>query len=105
MNLVLPATSDAPHYDFSATLEGKLLTFELRWNERSGSWFLSLFDAAGAVIFSGRRVVLGTNLLGRSSDERLPPGQLLAFDTSGANLEAGRNDLGIRVQILYAEAS
>jgi hypothetical protein len=103
--LILAAAADAPHFDFSSTLEGKLLTFEFRWNERSGAWFLSLFDDTGAPIFSGRRVVLGADLLGRSADSRLPPGMLIAYDTSGANLEAGRNDLGGRVKILYVEAS
>lgn len=103
--LILAAASDAPHYDFSVTLEGKLLTFEFRWNERSGAWFLSLFDDTGAPIVSGRRVVLGADLLGRSSDARLPPGTLLAYDTSGANLDAGRADLGGRVQILYVESA
>lgn len=105
MSLVLPVGSDAPHYDFSSALEGKLLTFEVRWNERSGAWFLSLYDSTGEPIFSGRRVVLGTNLLGRSADSRLPPGTLIAYDTSGANLDAGRNDLGGRVQLLYVEAT
>lgn len=105
MPLILSAGSDAPHYDFSATLEGRLFTFELRWNERSGAWFLSLFEANGAPIFSGRRVVIGTNLLGRSADARLPRGTLLAYDTSDANRDAGREDLGGRVQILYWEST
>jgi hypothetical protein len=103
--LVLAAASDAPHYDFSSTLEGKLLTLELRWNERSGAWFLALYDDTGAAIFSGRRVVLGADLLGRSSDARLPPGTLIAYDTSGANHDAGRDDLGTRVQLLYVEST
>jgi hypothetical protein len=103
--ILLAVVSDAPHYDFSSTLEGKLLTFELRWNERSGAWFLSLFDDTGAAIFSGRRVVLGADLLGRSSDSRLPPGMLIAYDASGADLDAGRNDLGSRVQLLYIEST
>jgi hypothetical protein len=104
MTLVLPATSDAPWYDFEATLEGSTYRFELRWNGRSGAWFLSLQDAAGDVIAAGRRVVLGAQLLGRSADARLPPGTLLAVDTSGTDEEAGRDELGERVQLVYVEA-
>lgn len=100
----LPVNSAAPHYRFSVTLEGKLLTFELRWNERSEAWFLSLFDADGAPIFSGRRVVLGANLLGRSADARLPRGILLAHDTSGASRDAGRDDLGTRVEVVFSSS-
>jgi hypothetical protein len=103
--LVLAADAAAPHYDFSTTLEGRVYTLELRWNGRSEAWFLSLFATDGTALLSGRRVVLGAALLGRSSDARLPPGTLIAYDTSGENRDAGRMDLGSRVQLLYVEAS
>jgi hypothetical protein len=102
--LVLPVTPEAPRYEFSCTLEGRTFSFEFAWNERSEAWFLTVRDADGVDLAAGRRVVLGANLLGRSASAALPPGMLLAVDTSGANTDTGRDDLGSRVKIVYVES-
>lgn len=103
--LVLPIDSEAPSYEFSCTLEGRTYTFDLTWNERSGAWFLSVRDTDGVDLVAGRRVVLGANLLGRSANAALPPGVLLAIDTSGTDTDAGPDDLGARVKLLYIESA
>jgi hypothetical protein len=103
--LVLPVRSDLPAYAFQVTLEGALYRFEIRWNDRDGLWSLSLYDKAGVLLVAGRKIVLGASLLGRSVDARLPPGAVLAMDTSGANVDAGQNDLGGRVSLLYYEST
>lgn len=102
--LVLPAHSDSAFYDFEVDLEGRTYTVELRWNARSAAWYLTLRDAAGAILVAGRKVVLGAGLLGRSPAPGLPPGGIVAIDTSGADLDPGRNDLGTRVALVYYEA-
>ena len=101
----LPARNDLTHYDFETDLEGAIYTLELYWNTRAGAWFLSISDASGNAIVSGRKVVLGSDLLGRAGRPAGPPGLLIAFDTSGANEEAGQADLGARVQLVYFESS
>lgn len=103
--LVLPFVADVPHFDFQAELEGATYTLELRWNERSSTWSLSIYGAAGETLAAGRSVVLGADLLGRSRKAGLPPGSLHVVDTSGKGLEAGRSDLGTRVQLVYVESS
>lgn len=105
MSLVIPITPDAPHFDLDVVLEGSSYRLELRWNERVGLWSLSVYDAAGTLLAAGRSVVLGAELLGRSGDARLPPGSLFAIDTSGKGAEAGRLDLGTRVQLIYIEST
>jgi hypothetical protein len=102
--LVLPVTAEAHAYEFSCTLEGRTYSFEFIWNDRSGAWFLTIRDTDGNDLAAGRRVVLGANLLGRSSNAALPPGVLLAVDTSRTDTEAGRDDLGARVKIVYIES-
>ncbi len=103
--LILPVDASAPHYDVQVVLEGATYLLELRWNERSSCWSLSIQDAAGEQLVSGRRIVLGANLLGRSADPRLPPGAIVAVDSSGTDQEAGRDDLGGRVQLFYIEST
>ncbi len=103
--LILPVDASAPHYDVQVVLEGATYLLELRWNERSTAWSLSISDVAGKLLVAGRRVVLGANLLGRSADARLPPGILVAVDSSGTDQEAGRDDLGGRVQLVYIEST
>lgn len=102
--ILLPADASAAHYDFSVALEGRTFGFEMRWNERSGAWFTTISRADGGVLAAGVRLVTGTRLLGRSADPELPPGALLVVDTSDEEREAGRNDLGTRVVLVYVEA-
>lgn len=103
--LILPAHHDAPFYDFEVDLEGRAYAFEFRWNERAAAWFMTVRDSLGNVLAAGRKVVLGAGLLGRTPDPRLPPGGVVAIDTSGRDQEAGRYDLGERVVIAYFEST
>jgi hypothetical protein len=102
--LTLPADPVLPAYDFEVELEGALYRFELHWNARDGAWFMSLYDANDEPLVAGRKVVLGADLLGHSADPRLPPGALLIIDTSGANEDPGRDDLGARCLLGYLES-
>jgi hypothetical protein len=103
--LALPADSADPSYAFEVELEGSLYRFELHWNDRDGAWFLSLYDATETLLVAGRKVVLGANLLGKSAEPALPPGLLLILDTSGANADPGRDDLGERCPLIYVEST
>lgn len=103
--LILPAHHAAPYYDFEVELEGRSYAFAFRWNERAGAWFMTVHDAAGIILVAGRKVVLGASLLGRSRNPALPPGGLVAIDTSGADIDAGRDDLGERVLVVYYEST
>lgn len=103
--LILPARSDVAFYDFEVDLEGRSYVFELRWNARAGLWFLTLRDAAGEVIVANRAVVLASRLTGGSADPRLPPGTIVAVDTGIENKDPGREDLGGRVLLVYAEST
>lgn len=103
--IVMPTRQDVPHYTFEIDLDGRTFGFEFLWNGRSGAWYFTVSDAVGTVLLAGRKVVLGFPLLNRFRDPRLPAGDLGAIDTSGQDLEAGLNDLGKRVKILYTPAA
>jgi hypothetical protein len=102
---VIPTRSDLPLYQQVTTLDGAdyLLTF--RYNARDFSWYLDLADQDGAAIVSGIHLVEGWDLLRRCVDPRRPPGLLMANDVTGAGGEAGPNDLGTRVELLYFTAA
>lgn len=104
--LTLPTlTGGTPHYSFRVSLDGGEYTLELHWNGRLEAWFLDITDVDGTVLESGIRVVVGWPLLARAVNEDMPPGQLVAVDTSGQDAEATLNDLGGRVQLVYTEAA
>lgn len=103
-DLILPVDSASEFYDLDVDLDGRAYRFELRWNPRAASWFITTYDATGELLVGPRRIVLGANLLGRGIDDRLPPGELLAVDTSSDGTDPTRDDLGTRVVLVYAEA-
>lgn len=103
--LVLPVRSDVPFYDFEIDLEGRTYRFEIRWNGRAEAWFLTIRNSAGDILVAGRKIVLGAGLAGRSRTEGLPPGVLVAVDTTDSDVDPGRYDLGRRVLLVYAEST
>jgi hypothetical protein len=93
-----------PFYEFSSTIDSIALTFNVRWNGRDLSWYFDVLDADRNPIVEGIKLVLGT-YLGRRVGARHPlflNGAFFAQDTSGANREAGFDDLGTRVRVYYA---
>lgn len=103
--LVLPTRTDVPLYSFTTQLEGVTYGFTFRWNGRDSAWYFDLSDSDGNPLLSGRKVVLGAFLLARFRTPGLPPGEMQAVDTSGANVDAGLDELGARVQLLYIEST
>jgi len=105
MKLALPLQPGVPAYTFFAVLDGVTYGFDVLWNDRSATFFMDITDVQGNEIVAGAKVVLGTTLFGRSPAVAMPPGQFILVDTSGADLDAGLNDLGNRVQVVYYSAS
>lgn len=103
--LVMPTRTDLPHYSFSIELEGVTYGFEFRWNLRDSAWYFDISDSSGTPLITGRKVALGAPLLRRFVLPGLPPGELVAYDSSGKGQEAGIDELGARVLLLYWESS
>ncbi len=85
---------------FSVLLAGEVFGVRVRWNGRDESWYMHLYDADGAAIRLGIRLVLGT-FFRSNSDPRFPKGSLRMVDTSGQGVEARFDDLGVRVKLKF----
>ncbi len=105
MSLSIPLAIGVEHFSEQVELEGRTYTFELRWNDRDGSWYLSVQDANENALASGVKVVVGKPLLVRFASDDMPPGLLIADDTSGGNTDPGFDDLGRRVTLHYFEST
>lgn len=103
--LVIPTRQDVPYYSFEVDLDGVTYGFEFHWNDRDQAWYFSVFDVTGTLLLAGRKVTLGSLLLNRFRDPRLPAGVLEVIDTSGTDTDATLADLGTRVKMLYTEAA
>ncbi len=101
MMVNLPIVREGPYFGFSCELDSVTYQFTFRWNGRDGSWFMDLADGEGTVLVAGVKVVLGVFLGLKHWNQSFPPGMFLAIDTSGADEEAGFDDLGKRVVVSY----
>lgn len=105
VRLIPTRTDGTRDYQLATELDGTTYTLRLRWNEREGAWFMDVGDDAGNPIRTSIKVVVGWPLTARFADSALPPGQLYAIDTSGADAEPGLQELGARVVLAYQEKS
>lgn len=90
-----------PAYRFRSRLEGVNYRIRLAYNTRGDFWTLAIASASGVRLVDGYALRVGEDVLTRLVDERLPPGTLTVVDTSGADVDPGRADLGARVRLVY----
>lgn len=112
MSQSVPTSTTLSDYFQTTSLDGRDYVFRFLYNEREGSWFFSLFDQDGDPIVQSIKVIVQLPLLRLVTDERKPPGVLLALDTQAPEtdfssstkslaLDPGLFELGERVVLLY----
>jgi len=90
-----------PEMDFFCAVGGATYKFHILWNDRDQSFYMDLAQSDGTPIFSSARMVLHA-YIGRTANQ--PPtsqGVFMVIDTSGNLAEAGIDDLGARVQLVW----
>lgn len=97
----LPVQTTLANFSFQTDMDGKTYGLQFTWNERFGAWFMSLFDVNGNPLVCGVRVVVDFPLAHRGTNPALPPGIIIAQDTTGAHQDPGLNDLGTRCIVQY----
>ena len=81
---------DAPHQKFTVSLDKQSYQFMLWYNSREDRWYLSLTDAAGALIVSGIKLVVGNELIRQYDAYATPPGGLYVISTHSPYVEPTR---------------
>ena len=90
------------NFDLDVELSGTVYTLELKWNTRAAFWTASLKTFQGDYIVAGEAVRADWQLFRRHHGlSTMPPGRLMAVDMSGAGLDPTRDDLGVRVLLVY----
>lgn len=84
-----------------ATLDDVEYLLVLSWNTRDSRWYLEVQSSGGTPIVSGIAIVVDYPLLDRFGYSTLPPGRLIAVDTTDGGEIAAQEDLGTRVQLVY----
>lgn len=98
---VLPLVPAEPSYRRSTTLGETQYLLDVHWNERAGAWYMDILASDETRIRSGIKIVLGALLGGQSVAPGFPDGILVAKDKSGQGRDAGYDDLGERVVVLF----
>lgn len=97
MPVLLPVRSQKQI--FTTQLGSWLLQFYFYFNDRSQLWTFDMYDATtGTALLLGAPVVLGEDLL---EPYVFGIGMMFPMDTTGLHREAGPDDLGNRVPIVY----
>jgi hypothetical protein len=102
----VPVQNATPLYTQRVTLEGRDYLLRFDWNGREGRWYLDVGTVDEVWIVTGVKVICNWPLFRTLTDDRKPPGYLMAADLSPEGGEPpGFYDLGQRVKLLYFPAS
>jgi hypothetical protein len=100
----IPLRSDLEHYSLDVSLDGATYSLSFRWNRRDLSWWMGIADSAGNEILAPRKMVVDWPLLSRLRKSTFPPGDFIVLDTANLGIDPGRDELGKRIQLVYADA-
>lgn len=103
--LVLPVRSDITAYQFQMDLEGIIYTLDFGYNNRSGRWYMSIFDqVANTLLIGDIPILINIPLHDQYIDTSLPPGRFIALDETGQNNEATIDNFGNEIKLFYEES-
>lgn len=101
MIVEIPTNADFDWYSLTAAMDGVDYRLVCHWNTRDERWYLTVVDADGETLVAGIPLVVDYPLLSRFTIDGLPPGVLMALDTTGEGMEPEHDDLGDRVRLIY----
>lgn len=93
---IIPLTTD-PAQRFTAVMEGSTVAFELRWLHLADVWAMDL-SIDGVDLLHGQRLVMNLDML---EAHNFNIGGLLCYAAEEAGRRPGREELGIRVQLVH----
>jgi len=102
---VIPTPSTESWYSLDVTLDGTAYKLTLQWSDRERRWYFDLSTSEGERVATGRKVVADTPLLARDVGDLVPPGMLIAFDTTGEDGDPDLRELGSRVILCYIDGA
>lgn len=93
-------------WEYEADIGGKIWTYQIKWVERTGAHYLTLWNAAGELILAGQRLALDIAPFYKWVESAAFPDDMLVLidlDNSGAPPQF--EELGHRLRLMtYAEA-
>ncbi len=101
MAIIIPTPQGSPFTTQITTIDGTDYKLSFSFNFRELAWYMGMALTDGTVLASGIKLVSNYFLLQKYADDRLPPGELVAVAMGADDSQAGINDLGGRVQLLY----
>lgn len=101
VGFIIPTRTDIEDYEIEVELSAVSFLLRFTWNYREEFWYLTISDVDGNVVAGNVKLVISKPLLLEVPGTDKPDGNLIAIDTSGADLEAGLNDLGERVLLMW----
>lgn len=93
MTVAIPVF-DFASYSEQITLDGEVFLFQFDFNVRFDYWSMTISDIDLNVLIGGLRLALDYELLSQYPGRGLPPGALIAIDTTGDELDPNRENFG-----------
>lgn len=100
---IIPITKDVPKFKERVTLGANTYGLEFRYNSRMDRWILDLLDDSDVAIVNGQPLLLGVPLFDEYVGANAFEGTLFLLNLESDYVEAGENDLGENVLLLYSD--
>lgn len=101
----IPIQKSIPSLKQRMILDDVEVVMRFDWNSRNETWHISFYDSVENPLLVGIPLFVNYDIIGRFIIDGMPPGQILCYDTSGQNMEAGLDDLGDRCKVYYVSGS
>ena len=97
---IIPVTTSLVSWRQRTSIDGRDYLLDFLWNDRNGTWTISLSKEDGTPLRSGIPITLQRPLFPAPTLD-MPRGTMVAIDLSNTSVEATLTDLGTRVILKY----
>jgi len=97
----IPIVPTESNLEQQVVLDGVTYTMRVLWNGRSRRYYMSLEEADGTPIITGRKIVADAPWAYHDAIETRPPGTIWVITTDPQGVDPGLRDLGARAFLGY----
>lgn len=93
--------SDRASFEQTIVLDDKIFFLTANYNIRDEAWYLTLDNADGVNIVSGKKLTLNTDIIAYADDELKPNGYIFVVPIADTITEITRDNIGVDVKIVF----
>jgi hypothetical protein len=92
---------NTPYWEQNIILDNTPYILSANFNIRDNNWYINLLTNDNIALITGKKLILGIDILNNVYNESRPEGYLLVVPINDVVEEVTRDNMGIEIELIY----